>query len=471
MEIPTKKKSYSQKYRKEWEDNPNFKGWLAPVQGTDLKGMCRWCQAEFFAKISDIKKHSESKKHKSKAEIITKQKPFPPFPVDKIKPSSRAEAAMALFIAEHCSVVTVEHLGEMCKKLFSDSKYGHDIHIHRTKCSEIINEVLGPHFKESLRLDICDQKFSLILDESTDISVMKCLGIAIRYFSNSQNKVLSTFLALTPVTKADAKGLAEAIINTLNDNNLKLKNLVGIGTDNASVMTGVNNGLHQILKREHGLPNLVLVRCVCHSLQLAVSHASEKTLPRNIEYIIRETYNWFSLSPKRQDEYRQIYETINCGSQPLKILKMCTTRWLSIFPAVSRILQQWDELKLHFSLCKVKENCYTAELLHAMFEDGSNLLYMTYIQSILGEVQTALKVFESENADPTKLLEALTFLLRSICNRVIYSHADINVLTTTVQENHLNPYATLGYAFEMNARKLNLSEDVTNIVKHRCVAK
>ncbi|CAG9792681.1 unnamed protein product [Diatraea saccharalis] len=158
MEIPVKKKSYSQKYRKEWEDNPDFKDWFAPVQGTDLKN------------------------------------------------------------------------------------------IHRTKCSEIINEVLGPHFKESLRLDIADQKYSLILDESTDISVSKNLGIAFRYFSNSQNKVLSTFLALTPIPQADANVLAEAIIITLNDNNLKIKNSVGIGTDNASVMTGVNNGLYQILK-------------------------------------------------------------------------------------------------------------------------------------------------------------------------------------------------------------------------------
>ncbi|GBP78903.1 hypothetical protein EVAR_55942_1 [Eumeta japonica] len=37
MEIPIKKKSYSQKYRKEWEDDLDFKGWLAPVQGNDLK--------------------------------------------------------------------------------------------------------------------------------------------------------------------------------------------------------------------------------------------------------------------------------------------------------------------------------------------------------------------------------------------------------------------------------------------------
>lgn len=46
-----------------------------------------------------------------------------------------------------------------------------------------------------------------------------------------------------------------------------LENLIGIELDNASVMTGVNNGVHNILKTEYGVPNLILVRCVCHLLQ------------------------------------------------------------------------------------------------------------------------------------------------------------------------------------------------------------
>lgn len=154
----------------------------------------------------------------------------------------------------------------------------------------------------------------------------------------------------------------------------------------------------------------------------------------------------------------------------MKILEVCATRWLLIYPAVCRILQQWDELKLHFSICKTRENCYTAELLHSMFEDPNNLLYLTYIQSVLGEVQTAMKVFESENADPTKLLDTLTFLLQSICKRVIYGPAiNINLLTTSIQESHLNPYSTLGYAFETCACKLNLSEDSIKLVKKRCI--
>jgi len=48
--------------------------------------------------------------------------------------------------------------------------------LHRTKCTNIIKNVLAIHFVEDLRIDIEDSKFSLLLNESTDISVAKLLG-------------------------------------------------------------------------------------------------------------------------------------------------------------------------------------------------------------------------------------------------------------------------------------------------------
>ncbi|CAH2100390.1 unnamed protein product [Euphydryas editha] len=61
---------------------------------------------------------------------------------------------------------------------------------------------------------------------------------------------------------------------------------MGIGTDNAPVMVGVNNGVFSKLKEE--VPQLILVRCLCHSLQLAVSAAAREFLPRNLEFLIRK---------------------------------------------------------------------------------------------------------------------------------------------------------------------------------------
>ncbi|GBP34311.1 hypothetical protein EVAR_7362_1 [Eumeta japonica] len=52
--------------------------------------------------------------------------------------------------------------------------------MHRTKCTEVIKNVLATHFVEELIKDIGQQKYSLIIDESTDISTSKQLGIVIR---------------------------------------------------------------------------------------------------------------------------------------------------------------------------------------------------------------------------------------------------------------------------------------------------
>jgi len=71
--------------------------------------------------------------------------------------------------------------------------------------------------------------------------------------------------------------ITNAILNTLEIKGLSINKLVGIGTDNASVMVGINNGVHQKLK-EHN-PSLILVTCVCHSLKLAVSAAANVALP------------------------------------------------------------------------------------------------------------------------------------------------------------------------------------------------
>lgn len=77
--------------------------------------------------------------------------------------------------------------------------------------------------------------------------------------------------------------------------------MIGLGTDNASVMVGVNNGVYKLLKDEN--PYIILIKCVCHSLQLAASHAVSEKLPRHLDYLISETYNWFSKSTIRQQAY------------------------------------------------------------------------------------------------------------------------------------------------------------------------
>lgn len=129
-----------------------------------------------------------------------------------------------------------------------------------------------------------------------------------------------------------------------------------------------------------------MVPCVCHSLQLAVSAAANDGLPRHIDFLVKETYNWFSHLTLRQNEYRTLYKSLNDGHNPLKIIKACGTRWLSIESAINRILEQWDELKLLFQISQTKEKCYSAEILYTLYKDEHNLAYLKFLSPVLFEV-------------------------------------------------------------------------------------
>ena len=85
---------------------------------------------------------------------------------------------------------------------------------------------------------------SASIDKSNDIGVLKLLGISIVYYSNILKKIVSTYLGLVEVEECDAEQIVLAIKNLLSTKNLKLIILIAIGTDNESVMTGINNGVN-----------------------------------------------------------------------------------------------------------------------------------------------------------------------------------------------------------------------------------
>ena len=134
------------------------------------------------------------------------------------------------------------------------------------------------------------------------------------------------------------------------------------------------------------------------------------------------------MSPKRREAYKAVYETINCEEKPLQI----TISWLSIEPAVSCILDQWEELRLHFAVTKSSEHCYMAEVLYSMYSDPQNILYLTFLKSVLGEVQLAIKAFEGEQVDPLKQLDSLVSLIKSVSSRVLNPLANVDVLEVPI---------------------------------------
>lgn len=456
-------KKYTQRFRQEWLNDSKYSKWLSKAQGDDTKAYCKLCTCIITAKLSDLEKHRATAKHKRAEEPFSYQRQRT-LPFERVDNESRkSEAQMAMFIAEHCALRVVDHLTDMCKACFSDSKGCKDLKLKRSKCSALICNVIAPHFKQELIDDIGSRKFSLIIDESNDISVTKLLGIGIRYFSASRKTFVTTFLDLVELDECNADALCHAIKKSLDNHGLKLQKLIAIGTDNASVMTGVNNGVYVKLKAEN--PSLLLIRCTCHSLQLAVSHAAKEYLPRHLEVLIKDCYNWFSHSSLRQMKYKKLYAMMNDGMKPLKLVQLSDTRWMSIEAAIVRVLKQWDELKTHFECARREEKCYTAEQLYLMLCDKKNYVFLTFLKHVLGEVQFVNKKFEAETNDPTKLLNDLVQLIDSLSSKVLIPGRRITEAGDI--ERFLDPNCYLGYEFEKNMKEGKFRDEPE--IRKRCI--
>ncbi|XP_076038454.1 uncharacterized protein LOC143023737 isoform X2 [Oratosquilla oratoria] len=155
-------RKYSQRYRPSWKNDQRFKGWLQSVPGDASKARCKVCGNSFQAHMKSVIGHSLSKKHvdntksstsKSQRSIKNAMRPIERDPV-KI-----AELRIAVYIAEHASALSVDHLGELLPKLDMKPCTLQDFRMHHTKCARLQKYVITPSFAVKLRNEIGDQFF------------------------------------------------------------------------------------------------------------------------------------------------------------------------------------------------------------------------------------------------------------------------------------------------------------------------
>lgn len=460
---------YKKKYCKEWEKENGLKEWIRSVPGNDEKAYCRFCKSEIRAHHGDLVAHGKTEKHKRNQQPFSASRTLfsmgcRSVTVDESLKSS--ELKLAAHIACHSSINTIDHLGELVNDVS-----GKDINLHRTKCTALVNRVLGPCLLEEVLDDMKRIPYSLIIDESTDIGNEKQLCILARYYSAAQKQIVTSFLGLLSIVSGTAESIFQALQSFLVSKKLDIKDCMGLATDGCNTMCGRNNSV--ITKFREVCPNIIHIKCICHSIQLCSSH-SLKVMPRNIEFMVSETYNWFSHSTLRQQKYHELYSAMNVGEIPLKILRLSGTRWLSISACVDRIIDQFHELKLHFQIAKDEERNYTAELLYQMYTDKENKLYLVFLQPILKELNRVNKIFQAASANPLKLLSELMNLYRALLCRVMKPVTFTSWLSTLMydidnENNHLPLCAVdFGASFQITLAETQLTTAQSDAIKVRC---
>lgn len=91
-----------------------------------------------------------------------------------------ATILLACFIAEHNLPLTkVDHLVLLMKHMFPDSAIAQGMSMKRTKCTEVV-KLLGRCVLEELVEKLRKYRFSVTVDESTDVSTVKSLAVIVR---------------------------------------------------------------------------------------------------------------------------------------------------------------------------------------------------------------------------------------------------------------------------------------------------
>ncbi|MGH0170858.1 UNVERIFIED_CONTAM: hypothetical protein FKN15_059488 [Acipenser sinensis] len=287
--------------------------WIRGVPGGEGKAFCKYCKSEIRAHHSELITHSKTEKHMRNIAPVSNCRTLfdiglKPVKVDNSVKTS--ELKLAAHIACLSSILTVDHLGGIVSDIAQI-----DINLHKTKCSALIRNVIGPVMQQELLQDIGNILYALIIEESTDISTY--MSVVARYFSKKLECIVSSFAGIIHLSAGEAASITQALIEFLQNNTLSIKQCIGLATDGCNTMCGRNNSVLTKFRQQN--PNIVFIKCFCHSIQLCSSKALN-ALPRNFDCMILQTYAWFSHSTVRQQNYHELYAIINVGEAPLKNL-------------------------------------------------------------------------------------------------------------------------------------------------------
>lgn len=406
-----KKKHYRQKFREEWLSDQNFKTWLQRDAKDPYRAICVLCDSKMLADRVAIKRHSEGNKHLKKS--VASSSPSQPsvakvfekktFKSDEEK-CKTAEIKLAAFMTEHkISHRVMDHLTDLLPTIFPESNTAKSLKMKRTKLQAVINNVLGVTEKQELCADLKNQKFSVMIDESTDIGSVKTMCVVVRYYCPVKNQIISRFWDLIQihgedkaVASATAEYLFEAVLKSFVDNSIPIENLIGFGSDGCNTMMGCHNSVSSRFRAK--CPGIIVLKCVCHSLHLCASDAC-KQLPAECEKLTRDVYNYFATSSKRQSQFKEFQEFTETNVH--KILKPAQTRWLSLTSVVERLLEQWDALTLFFNGRWLEDN-ECAEI-HKQLNDPVIKAFFFFLNWMLPKFTQANTLFQSESPKITEM--------------------------------------------------------------------
>ena len=168
-------------------------------------------------------------------------------------------------------------------------------------CEQTLSDKIVPLVNNSVG-------FSILADETADISKTEQLAIGVRFFDEKNLLIYEEYLGFTPLKEIDAETIAETIIDQCNKYGLNLNKLcAGLGYDGCSTMASKENGVQVCIRSYY--PLAAFVHCSAHRLNLMVNDLNAIMDIRNTIGTVKVIVKFFRKSPNHEDA---LYRTRHC---------------------------------------------------------------------------------------------------------------------------------------------------------------
>lgn len=414
---PKKRKMYKQMFCNSWLSHAQFKSWIKKksVDGSDVP-FCVVCNVKISCAKTAIKRHGASKSHETAMNRSVEEANSQPSARAFLGPSSSAVAKMEIkicsFLAENNLPISLcEEMLPFLRSLHPTDSVLKKVSLGKQKATNTIRQVLGLHFlRESVEL-LQKNKFSLIIDETTDQSTVSQLALLGTFFDKEKFEMVCVFIGLVELSDGKADTIYQSVKDCLNEMSIPVENLIGFCADTCNVMFGKHHSVSQLLIKDH--PWILPVKCSCHLIHLCASKASLK-LPKSLEDLCRNIYSHFNLSSQRIDAFHEFQDFFDVHKH--KILKAGNTRWLSMKMCVDRVLEQYEPLKLYFTEAGLQDPTNVHDSVMRSLNNHFTRAYLEFLAFNLGRLTAFNTLFQSSVPLLHLLRREITNLVGGMCS-------------------------------------------------------
>jgi hypothetical protein len=298
--------------------------------------------------IQAFRSHARSSGHKSSIKCLRQQRSMDTFV--QVSTASTidndgvavAEVLWALHVVEqHQSFESVQHLVDLFKRMFPDSKVPLSMTLGPRKLSYLLTDGVLPYVKEQLQEFVQNKMYTLQFDETN--KGKERLAIIARYLDGW--KLVQVLLSIMTLGDTKADTITKAILETTKSNQMKSENCVTAMSDSCNTMRGSKHGVVKQLG-DKDMVKVDVGGCSLHHVHNAGRKGIE-SLPDGLETFIGDLFCLFRYSGPINRKYEALADLLELEQK--KFLRHVKTRWLQILPVIQRILEQYDLLTEFFN--------------------------------------------------------------------------------------------------------------------------